>query len=167
MWSKTELLSKSSSIFFIGTYYPSNLLKIWTDFTKEPCNLVLGTCITCQSFLENTVQLNSSSMKTGMVTSENDFFNKKEMAELSQIQLSKQVTPMIIFQWFLSMSFYSCCRLVLSWSVRSKAAVFTRGDRTDELDKLLLFNTGLQYCCLTLSFHKVDKANLAHCRYKG
>lgn len=44
-------------------------------------------------------------MKTGMVTSENDFFNKKEVAELSQIQLSKQVTPIIIFQCFLSMSF--------------------------------------------------------------
>lgn len=50
MWSKTELLSKSSSIFFIGIYYPSNLLRIWTDFTKEPCNLVLGTCILVNLF---------------------------------------------------------------------------------------------------------------------
>lgn len=36
MWSKTELLSKSSSIFFIGTYYPSNLLKFGLTLPKNP-----------------------------------------------------------------------------------------------------------------------------------
>lgn len=51
MWSKTEHCCKClTADFFIGTYYPSNL-RIWTNGTKEPSNLVPGTCILVNVFI--------------------------------------------------------------------------------------------------------------------
>lgn len=51
MWSKTEHCCKRLTAgFFIGTYYPSNL-RIWTNCTKEPSNLVPGTCILVNVFI--------------------------------------------------------------------------------------------------------------------
>lgn len=54
MWSKTEhcckCLTAGFFFFFYWYIYPSNL-RIWTNGTKEPSNLVPGTCILVNVFI--------------------------------------------------------------------------------------------------------------------
>lgn len=166
MWSKTELLSESSSIFFIGTYYPSNLLRIWTDCTKEPCNLVLGTCILVNLFWKTLFSWIAAVCKLEWRNLKMTWFQQlRGSRALQKSNFQNKLLPWLLFNGSFQRPLTLAAGSFWPGVQECKAAVFTRAGRTDELDAssdwtscFCLFNTGLQYCCLTRSLHKVAKA---------